>query len=239
MRKDDSVDTWMDENDKQEDTKKESILKKIFMREDTKTEESKGSLIKKIGVPNLCILLVLGIVLVFLCCNPQVDEGKKTQTKKSMQAKADTLSDNPIYADTKDENSEYIEKLENKLKSKLSKVNGIGEVEVMITLQESKELVTLKDNPYTKENTNEKDSQGGTRQNEKVTREDTTILSGDGNGETAPYIIKEIQPKIEGVLVIAQGVGDPSVSLNVVEAVEALFDLPVHKIKVVEMGDKK
>ena len=47
---------------------------------------------------------------------------------------------------------------------------------------------------------------------------------------------KEMTPKIEGVVVIAQGGDDPVVMKNITEAVQALFDVDTHKIKVMKMN---
>ena len=47
---------------------------------------------------------------------------------------------------------------------------------------------------------------------------------------------KQNLPAIEGVLIVAEGGGSQAVATNISEAVEALFGLEVHKIKVVEMN---
>ena len=238
MNKEHSEDNQTKEDVEKE--KKESRFRKMFSGEKKEPSSSNQGLRKKIGVQNLLMILVLGLALIFLC---YLDGGKKPERKqkqtKTASAKSESLDSNPIYSHTETETEEYIAQLEKKLEEILSKVNGIGKVKVMITLQESKELVTLKDTPYTKEKTNEKDAQGGMRENEKVTREDETVMSSTVNGDSAPYIIKEIQPVIGGVVVIAEGGSNTQIQVDIVEAVEALFDLPVHKIKVMEMGGSR
>lgn len=199
---------------------------------------SKKSVLQKIGIQNLCILLVLGIVLIFLCYQDGI-KTKKKQENSVKSAASESLNSNPIYSEKKSESEEYVTKQEEKLKVILSKVDGIGSVEVMITLAESKELVTLKDAPYTHDNVNENDGKGGSRVSDTVTREDETVMSTTDDGATTPYIIKEIQPTIAGVLIIAEGGEDAQLQLEIVEAVEALFDLPVHKIKVMPMKSKQ
>ena len=47
--------------------------------------------------------------------------------------------------------------------------------------------------------------------------------------------IKTIFPKIEGVVVLAQGVGTGTISKDILEAVQALFGVEAHKIKVLKM----
>ena len=48
-------------------------------------------------------------------------------------------------------------------------------------------------------------------------------------------MIKELAPQIEGVVVAASGAGDEFVVDEITQAVSVLFNLPVHKIKVVKM----
>ena len=64
---------------------------------------------------------------------------------------------------------------------------------------------------------------------------ETTVYNSD-SGEGEPFVSRQNLPTIEGVLVIAEGGGDQMVAANISGAVEALFGLEVHKIKVVEMN---
>lgn len=41
--------------------------------------------------------------------------------------------------------------------------------------------------------------------------------------------------KVEGIVIVAQGAGNPTVDKNIMEIVLALFDVAVHKIKIVKM----
>ena len=117
----------------------------------------------------------------------------------------------------------------------LKKVDGIGQVEVMITAKGSKEKVTLKDSPFTQDSTSETDAQGGTRTGSNVHREEETVMMQSGSGATSPYVIKELEPDIEGVLVIAQGAKDAKIISEINSAIQVLFDVPAHKIKVMKM----
>ena len=46
------------------------------------------------------------------------------------------------------------------------------------------------------------------------------------------YVIKTAYPKVEGVVVVAQGAGTGKVTQHITEAVQALFGIELHKIKV-------
>ena len=49
-----------------------------------------------------------------------------------------------------------------------------------------------------------------------------------------PYVSKELTPEVEGVVVVADG-GDNAVTVqNISEAVQALFGVEAHKIKIMK-----
>lgn len=129
---------------------------------------------------------------------------------------------------------EYVGYLEERLEKMLGGVNGVGRVAVMITLESSEELVLEKDEPIVQSNVEEQDSQGGSRKTSQQERKETTVYSTDGS-VSEPYVVKRLLPKVEGVLVVAQGAGSGTVNKNITEIVQALFDVEVHKIKVVPM----
>ena len=138
---------------------------------------------------------------------------------------------------TSPDTNTYIEEMEDKFEGILRKVSGIGEVEVMITLKASSEQVLLKDSPYTQEGLNEDDGEGGSRTNNMVKREESTVLLTNEGGKTQPYIVQELEPEIEGVLVIAGGGDNDLIISDIIDAAEVLFDVPSHKVKVMKMSD--
>lgn len=132
-------------------------------------------------------------------------------------------------------NDIYVEKMEKKLEETLEKIKGVGNVEVMITLFSSAETVVNKDTSY--ENSTE--TEGGENNKNAVSSvmEEKTVMTEE-DGEQKPYIIKEFEPVVEGVIVVMEG-GDNSLVINsVTEAVQALFSVEAHKIKVLKMEDE-
>lgn len=196
-------------------------------RQETEKEnwlEKLRGFIREAGMARLLICVAAGVFLLFLSIPVEKKEQKQEEQK--------------IASETTVENTElnaYIENLENKLKAVLSNVDGIGEVEVMITAKSSKEKVTLKDTPYSRKDTTETDSTGGTRENVEISSEESSVMEKAEDGSESPYITKEVQPEIEGVVVIAQGADQKKVETEINEAVVALFDVPSHKIKVMKM----
>lgn len=196
--------------------------------------EKKKFTLKEIGLPRLVMLLLAGILLILLTF-PSIFSSKKTKDEPTKDI-INSSTENDMNTTSCSTNT-YIEEMENKLCGILRKVTGIGEVEVMITLKNSKEQVPLKDRPYTQEGLNELDGEGGNRTNSKVQRDESTILVTNDDGNEVPYIISEIEPEVEGVLVVAEGGDDVEIILDIMETVEVLFDVPAHKVKVMKLGN--
>ena len=125
--------------------------------------------------------------------------------------------------------------LEERLEKILSGVNGVGMVSVMITLESSEELIVEKDIPQSYSDIKETDAQGGERITSQTDREENTVYVTEGT-DSRPYVVMRMLPRVEGVLVVAQGAGSGAVNKSITEMIQALFDVEAHKIKVVKMA---
>lgn len=129
----------------------------------------------------------------------------------------------------------YARALEARLEKILSEMDGAGEVAVMITLKSSSEQVVEKDTEERKETVTESDSQGGQRTTQNTDYKEVAVYGGDErNGGQTPYISKRLSPRVEGVVVIAPGGDNAVVVKNITEAVQALFGIDTHKIRIVK-----
>ncbi|MBQ1208249.1 MAG: stage III sporulation protein AG [Lachnospiraceae bacterium] len=171
------------------------------------------------------ILLIIGLLLAVIAW-PTGDGEKNAKGNERDPAKE---GDERIAQGVN--NLTYEEQLEGKLEAILSKVKGVGEVKVMITLISSSELVLQVDEQNMTDKVSETDSDGGTTNSIQSENTRETVLTGSAEG---PFVIKEINPQVSGVLILAQGAGSAAVKNEICEAVEALFNLPIHKIKVLE-----
>ncbi|WP_347561570.1 hypothetical protein [Clostridium sp. OF09-36] len=133
---------------------------------------------------------------------------------------------------TQQDAAAYEQELEQRVKEILRGVWGVGEVDVMIVLKASSEKVIQVDNSSSRSTTTEKG--GGTdRVVESMDQEHSTVLTGSGSGQE-PVVAKEIYPEISGIVISASGGGSASVRAEISEAMESLFGLPAHKIKVLK-----
>ena len=125
--------------------------------------------------------------------------------------------------------------LETKLEEILSRIQGVGEVKVLLNYSESSEVVAMYNETSKTSNTEETDTSGGTR---KIQETDTQkdIIYQEDNGEKTPITQKIVKPKIEGAIITAKGANQVDVKTNIIQAVEAVTGLATHKIQVFEMN---
>lgn len=128
----------------------------------------------------------------------------------------------------------YEVQMENRVRELLKHVEGVGTADVMIVLKSSEETVWHMDTNTSVSSTSETDSSGGSRQVDDQEVSQTTILSGSGDRAGTPVIEKELKPEVEGVVISAAGGGSPAVQAEITQAMEALFGIPSHKIKILK-----
>lgn len=125
--------------------------------------------------------------------------------------------------------------LEKRLEAILSQVEGAGELKVMVTASCSSELVVAQELKKEKTTTQETVGQGDTRNIESEKSENAVVITEDKNGRGTPLVLKEEVPKIEGVVIVAQGGDDVLVKDSIIKAAEALLNVPAHKVQVLKM----
>lgn len=148
----------------------------------------KGRKILIIGAAAVLVLLMLGTIF---------------HTEKSTQT---APLENPASVE---------QSLETRLKTLLEKIDGVGEVSVLITLDRCSQQVYEKD-----EKTQTDESRSST--------EKETVLSA--NKEPLPTAV--IQPKVRGAAVVCSGANDPIVREKVTNAVAKALNIGVSKVYV-------
>ncbi len=162
--------------------------------------------LKKYSKKHLGILFVVGVLLIII----SMPTSKSTEEDKEEVTEVEESLEEVIISD-------YKTQMEEQLALLLSQVEGVGEVKVMITLSSTSEKIVEKD-----------------LNTDTDTVEETTIYQEGENGQE-PYITTEVYPTIEGVVVLAEGGGNSIIVQNITEAVQALFDVDTHKIKIMKM----
>lgn len=196
---------------------------------------------------NLIILVLSGVLLFIIALPMEKKDGDAKESGEDGYLSGLTFSgtdsgstaDQESVPETAQEmtDAEYAAWLEMRLTEALSQVEGMGKVQVMITLSASRELVVEREQAVSRSATNETDSQGGSRVVSQVETGDSVVYSSGGtDGE--PYVIKTLPPKVEGVLVVAEGAGSGTINRTVTAIAQALFGVEAHKVSVVRMETK-
>lgn len=181
-------------------------------------------LIQKIGPMRLAVLVLAGVVLLVLSF-PSNTNSNQEEISADSKTQGETLALEAMqkYARQQEEATEEI----------LSQVDGIGRVKVMLTLAASEEKIPLQNEDISEDETNEADQSGGTRnQTGYQTKKESVIIQGE---EEKPYVVQINSPQVEGVVVVAQGASSGKMKTEILEAIQALFPVEPHKIKIMKM----
>ena len=114
--------------------------------------------------------------------------------------------------------SSYVNTLESKLSYVLSNVSGAGKVSVIISVESGMETV-LAMQTITKENASG-----------QIETQTSPIII---NGKTV--VIKQLYPKITGVLIVAEGANSISVMTKLQQATMSLLDIEINQIEILTM----
>lgn len=180
--------------------------------------------IQTFGIKEWGMLLLVGICfLVIVLPEKNGGEEEPGKTENSGQVLQ--------YSKESEENGKtYTELMERRVEELLSNVEHVGKVKVMITVSSTEEKNVLKDGSRELTETTETDSAGGSRVSQEESSDMETVFSGE-----SPYLLSESYPEVIGVVVIAEGSGTGSVDYDILNAVQVLFNIPAHKIKIMKM----
>ena len=201
--------------------------------EDNKIEIILGKLKKnkKVG-PLLIILLVLIIIGFGLSYLGDInniskkEEGKVTILNDEEDASAPMID------------HEYEEKQREDLSKILSKIEGVGNVEVMLRFGGSEIKVPATDNNNKQSTMEETDSEGGKRVNTEALDDDKVVMKNNEDGNS-PYILETKKPEVTGVMIVAQGAQDSKVKYEISKAVASLYDISLEDVSIFPMEESK
>lgn len=200
--------------------------------EEKKFEKILGKLNKnkKIG-PLLIILLVLIIIAFGLSYLGDINN-----ISKSEEGKVTILNETDETAPVIDH--EYEEKQREDLSAILSKIEGVGNVEVLLRFGGSEIKVPATDKNNKQSTTEETDSEGGKRVNKEELDDDKIVMKNDDEGNS-PYILETKKPEVTGVMIVAQGAQDSKVKYEITKAVASLYDISLEDVSIFPMEESK
>lgn len=128
----------------------------------------------------------------------------------------------------------FEDKVKKDLIDTLSQIQGVGKVSVMIYFEGGSESVPALNINDTNRKVEEKDSQGGVRTTTEISKNENIVLINEG-GASKPYIIKQINPSIGGVIVVAEGASNSEVKERILNSVKTVLNIPASKVSVMPM----
>lgn len=156
------------------------------------------------------ILIIGAAAVLILLLMSTVSRGTKT----AKTVKPETVEDAAQIEQT----------LEQRLEKLLGKIEGVGSVSVMVTLDRCSQQVYEKDE---KSQNNVKNESGSSTENSA--KETEIVLAGSGK---EPLQTAVVQPKVRGAAVVCSGAGDPIVREKVTNAVAKALNIGVSKVYV-------
>lgn len=168
---------------------------------------------------------VLVVVILLLAFWPSAADHEKQEKQQTEEVQTQVQAE--------ETNADERKKLEDDLKRILLQVDGVGEVDVAVTMESTGRKLVEKDVPLSESSVDETGN-GTNSKKESKNSEEATVYLENADGTKAPYVIEETMPVVRGVLVVAQGADDPQVVAEIKEAAMALFHLEAHKIKVMK-----
>lgn len=172
-------------------------------------------------------LLTIALVIAFIILALNVfypDMFKKEDIKS-------TLSEEVEINNIKDE---YEEAQKEELKSILENMYGVGEVKVMISFKSGESKILAYNSSKQIVSTEEKDTEGGTRVSNQTDDGSTVVMTNEG-GDNEPFIVETYKPKIEGIMILAEGASDSKIKYDIQKAVSSLYGLSAEKVNVYPM----
>ncbi len=173
------------------------------------------------------IIIFLFAVLIFVFSSEYFTTTKKTASS-NMKTEESEIPFNNI-------DNKYEESLKEELKETLSKVKGVGKVEVMIYFESGEEKIPVFNSNDSLSTSEETDTEGGERRTTQKNVGNTIVVANE-NGDNVPFVIKTLKPKITGVFIVAEGASDVNVEYKITQAVMNLFDIQENNIKVYPMA---
>lgn len=142
------------------------------------------------------LVVMVGIILMLL---PVSSQTKETEENKSQ-----------IPQESFD-----LAAMEQRMEEVLGKIDGVGKLRLMLTLQSGTRLTLAEDTQ---------------RDQDRTQREIVTLNRGSGNQEIV--ITNRFYPVYQGAVVVCQGADSSAVRLAITETVQALTGLPSDRIRV-------
>ena len=168
---------------------------------------------------DLLAIFITGVILLLISGSFFSGENEDVKEEEISVSKTDLTNNN---------NTEY--DIEKRLSEIISTIEGAGNTKVMVTLKGTTEKNVAKDTRQEKSIDNDESAVS-----ENTVLEETTVSTENSEGEKMPFVVSETMPEIQGALIVSEGADNVYVKSAIVEAAQALLNVPSNKIAVFKM----
>jgi stage III sporulation protein AG len=131
---------------------------------------------------------------------------------------------------------EYSVILTQELEQIIMQIEGVGKAQVLLTMENGVENIYVDEEKINQTGENLgivwKDERASSTT--ALQRERQVLVIRDNNGGENPVLVKQIEPKVSGVLVVCDGGNRETVVYQVTNAIKALLDVPSNRIHVMK-----
>lgn len=198
------------------------------------TEDIKDFLKKNGKIKNLiviCLVLMFILIAMNVVGSSSMLNTKVTSISNNNSKTEENMNTSSEQVMTSDE---YEEKQKTDLINILKKMNGVGDVDVMITFENGEQKVPAYDKTEQKSTTEETDTQGGKRVNNQ-NNDNSKVVMTQNDGKNEPFILTTYKPKIVGIVIVAEGAENSKTKYEIEQAVSKLYNLSLDKVNVYSM----
>ena len=183
-----------------------------------------------------CLIVLLVIIFLWLAVSNFIgdDAGLTKGNGDNAPIGAQEVSSDDGVTTSK-ELLDYETEQKERLEEILSKIDGVGEVVVNIYFESSEVKVPATNSSTQTSETEEEDTNGGTRVTKQETEGATVVMQSDSS-TSEPFITKTYKPQITGVLIVAEGAKSSKITYDIQKAVSSLYNLSLEKVNVYPMG---
>lgn len=180
---------------------------------------------RKRKTENLIVLLVL-LVVVIVSINFIFKEDKNDAKENTGNIKSNEVTST---------NSSNSNDLESKLKELLNKIQGVSDIDLVISYSSDTKKVPVYNEK--KSETNTQEDSNGTKKNTTQTDSDKNVAYEENGSSKTPIYEQNITPTVEGVIVVGKGVSNQEIKNTIITAVSVVTGVPIYKVQVFEKGE--
>jgi len=190
----------------------------FFVRNKEKTGKRKLSTME-----NLILIVLIGVIIIL--AGSYLAKSNDTEDTMKEEGILPGSEKRTVQSGYSLEGQEIVADIERRLSELLSKVEGAGQVSVMVYADTSSEQVPAYNDIQDTRNDERVDGKS-------LEISETRQLALSGTDE--PVILKVIIPQIKGVIVVAEGADDVLVKAQLNNAVCTLLGIPEHRVQILK-----